>query len=126
MKVAITSGYFDVLNSEDTRLIKMMRKHTLPDGEPIVLIYDDYSIYKQRGSFPYQRLEERKKNLNYLVRDIIVIRTPNPGDLLKEVIEDERASDNQIIYFSKERDFVGVDIIKALKIPIKYLKTHGK
>ena len=79
MKIAFTTGFFDILTTREANLIKEMYKAVCPDGRIVVYVLSDLSIYNLTGSFPKQTLELRMKNLRYLANDIRVLSPDEYG-----------------------------------------------
>lgn len=122
MKLAITCGVFDCLNAPHIHLINSMRKQVLPDGNIMVLLFDDYATFRLKGVFPTQKYSHRESNLSYLTKYIKQIFNNCLAKDLKNIVNNARKNKDKIYFVAYDKNDLGVDIAKKLKVPVKIIK----
>lgn len=122
MKLAITCGTFDCLNKDHFHLINQMRKQVVPDGNVMVLLLDDYAVFRNENKFPIQSYQHRENNLNFLVKYVRRIVDVSPAAHLERFVSVSKTRNDRITFFAYSDKDHGVDMAKKLKIPVKIIK----
>lgn len=123
MKAVITVGNFDVIDKKKYNLLHQMRKQVIPSGAVIVLLLDDYEVFKSSGHFPIQTYITRRNNLSYFADQIFVV-SDTVGKTLSELLNNTLNEFEKITYvtYDDNKDFPWRGILKERGIPIKFIK----
>ena len=111
-----------MLHKGHINLLREMRKI---GARVDVMIHDDVSIFQNKGKFPVQYVEHRKRNLrkSELVNYIFETKCKDPSKEIETYLNVKMHDGKKIAYMRGNdwKDFPGKEILEKYNIPIIYI-----